>query len=116
MTLDYIDWDIGGVTVINLIGRLTLGQGTHRFREAIDDVMGRGSRDILLNFDEVFYIDSSGLGELLAARKHIDAAGGRLKLMKLSQLNRNLIYTTRLHLLFEVFEQEETAVASFATA
>lgn len=113
MTLDYIDWDIGEVTVINLTGRIVLGQGTQRLREAIKAVLDRGRARILLNFDEVFYVDSSGLGELVGALKRVKEAGGEIKLMKLNQITRDLIQVTRLCTLFEVFKDEKTALASF---
>ena len=113
MTLQYIDWDIGEVTVINLIGRVTLGQGTQCLRQSIEDVLERGRLRILLNFDEVFYVDSSGLGELVSALRRVTAAGGQLKLMKLNKITRDLIQTTRLYTVFEVFDREEPALASF---
>ena len=75
MSLEYIDWDTGDVTVINLTGRITLGQGTQRLRQSIREVLDRGRTRILLNFDEVFYVDSSGLGELVMSRKTVMAAG-----------------------------------------
>jgi anti-sigma B factor antagonist len=114
MKLSYVDWDIGDVTVINLAGRIVLGQGTQQLREAINAVLARGRRKILLNFDEVFYVDSSGLGELVSARKRVVAAGGHLKLMKLNQITRDLIQVTHICTLFEVFSDEPTALKSFA--
>jgi anti-sigma B factor antagonist len=111
--LDYIDWDIGEVTVINFTGRLTLGQGSERFRQSVREVLERGRRQILLNFDEVFYVDSSGLGELVSALKAVHQAGGVIKLMKLNQLTRDIIQMTRICTLFEVFKDEKSALASF---
>ncbi len=113
LTLDYIDWDIGEVTVINFTGRITLGQGSERFRESVREVLGRGRRRILLNFDEVFYIDSSGLGELVSASKAVAQAGGVIKLMKLNQITKDLMQITRICTLFEVFKDEHAALASF---
>jgi anti-sigma B factor antagonist len=116
MSLEYVDWDIGAVTVINLAGRITLGKGTERLRQAVRDVLDRGRRQILLNFDEVFYVDSSGLGELVASSKRVLQAGGRMKLMKLNQVANNLLQVTRLYMVFEVFKDEASALRSFEEA
>ena len=113
MSLEYVDWDIGEVTVINLTGRITLGQGTQRLRQSILEVLDRGRRHILLNFDEIFYVDSSGLGELVASRKKVVESGGNLKLMKLNKITRDLIQITKLYSVFEVFNDEASALKSF---
>lgn len=113
MSLQFIDMDVGGVTIIQLIGRITLGQGTQRLRQAFDEVMGRGRLQILLNLDEVMYVDSSGLGELVSARKKVLEAGGAVKLMKPKQIMRDLIQVTHLYTIFEVFPDERSALASF---
>lgn len=115
MSLEYVDWDDGDVAVITLIGRITLGQGTERLREAIKEVMTRGRTKVLLNFDEVLYMDSTGLGELVDARRRVIAAGGQLKLMKLQQVARNLMQITQLYTVFEIYKDEATALASFRT-
>lgn len=113
MSLEYVDWDDGDVAVITLSGRITLGQGTERLREAVQEVMRRGRTKVLLNFDEVLYMDSTGLGELVAARRRVMDAGGQLKLMKLKQVARNLMQITQLYTAFEIFVDEASALASF---
>jgi len=113
--LQYIDWDIGDVTVINLSGRITLGEGTSKLRQAVEEVIERGRKNVVLNFSEVFYVDSSGLGTLLQTRSMVTKAGGQLKLMKLTNITRDLIQTTHLNLIFEVFPDEDSAISSFAT-
>lgn len=113
MSLQYIDWDVGDVTVINLTGRITLGQGTERLRQAVDEVMERGRKNLVLNFSEVMYVDSSGLGTLIHLHSTVVRSGGMLKLMKLREITRDLIQVTHLHTVFEVFTDEDTAVASF---
>jgi anti-sigma B factor antagonist len=115
MGLQYIDWDIGQVTVINFSGRITLGEGTARLRDAVREALERQRKFIVLNFAEVFYVDSSGLGTLMQVRGEVIKAGGALKLMKLTEITRDLIQVTRLHTLFEVFPDEDSAVASFHT-
>lgn len=113
MSLQYIDMDVGDVTLVNLTGRITLGEGTALFRQAIESVLDRGRSRILLNFAEIFYVDSSGLGELMHANKLVTNAGGVLKLMKLNEITRDLIQVTRLYTVFEVFPDEPSALASF---
>lgn len=113
MSLEYVDWDDGDVAVITLSGRITLGQGTEKLREAVQEVMRRGRTKVLLNFDDVLYMDSTGLGELVAARRRVMDAGGQLKLMKLKRVARNLMQITQLYTVFEIFVDEASALASF---
>jgi anti-sigma B factor antagonist len=111
--LQSIDWDTGDVTVLNLTGRITLGGGTGVLRESIREVLDRGRKKILLNMDEVVYVDSSGLGELVSSYIMVQKAGGTLKLMKLKQLARDLIQFTKMHMVFEVYADEASAIESF---
>ena len=113
MTLSWVDWDIDDVTVISLTGRITLGEGTARLRDAVKQVLERGRNKIILHMGEVMYIDSSGLGELVQSHTRVMAAGGQLKLVKVQQLARDIIQITRLFTVFEVHPDEETAVKSF---
>ena len=113
MSLEYVDWDIGEVTVINLAGRITLGQGTSRLRRSVTDALARERRKLLLNFDEVFYIDSTGLGELVSLHTSVRKAGGELKLMKPRQVTRDLLTITKLYTVFEIFADEPSALRSF---
>jgi anti-sigma B factor antagonist len=113
LALNCIDWDIGEVTVLNLAGRITLGEGTLRLRETIDEILARGRNKILLNFSEVFYVDSAGLGTLVQVNSLVRNAGGKLKLMKLKEITRDLIQITRLYSVFEIFPDEASALDSF---
>jgi anti-sigma B factor antagonist len=113
LALNCIDWDIGEVTVLNLAGRITLGEGTLRLRETIDEILARGRNQILLNFSEVFYVDSAGLGTLVQVNSLVRNAGGKLKLMKLKEITRDLIQITRLYSVFEIFPDEASALDSF---
>jgi anti-sigma B factor antagonist len=113
VAFEFIDMDVGEVTILQFTGRITLGQGTQRLREAIDEMLERGRVQLLLDFGEVGYVDSSGLGELVLARKRVLEAGGVIKLMKLKQIMRDLIQVTHLCTLFEVFKDEKAALESF---
>ena len=113
MSLTYIDWDRNGILVISLMGEIKLGAGTGLVRQLLDEVMALGKKDVILNLGEVNYIDSSGLGELVAAHHRFTRAGGRLKLAKLSPRSQQLMQTTQLYLVFDIFPNEDAAVLSF---
>jgi anti-sigma B factor antagonist len=113
MALEHFDWEVGGVVVLHLQGSLTLGEGTHKFRELIHETLEAGKKNILLNMAEVYYIDSSGLGELVAAYTTTNHRGGKLKLMKLTQRVQDVVQLTKVHRVFEVFSDEDSAVKSF---
>jgi len=112
--LEHFDWEVGDVFVLHLQGPITLGQATSRFRDLIVETLDAGKKNILLNMAEVFYIDSSGLGELVAAYTTATRRGGKLKLMKLTQRVQDVVQLTKVYRIFEVYSDEETAVRSFA--
>jgi anti-sigma B factor antagonist len=114
--LEHFDWEVGDVFVLHLQGPITLGQATERLRALIQSALDSGKKNILLNMAEVFYIDSSGLGELVAAYTTATHRGGKLKLMKLTQRVQDVVQLTRVYRVFEVFNDEDTAVRSFATS
>lgn len=113
MTLQATTRDSNGVSVVDLSGRITLGEGSSTIREMVRDLLGKGQKKILLNLADVNYIDSSGLGELVSAFTTVKNQGGELKLLGLNKKIRDLLQITRLYTVFEVFEQEAAAVASF---
>ena len=113
MALEHFDWEVGDVLVLNLTGPITLGPGTREFRQLIADTLESGKKNILLNMAEVYYIDSSGLGELVAAYTAATRRGGKLKLMKLTQRVQDVVQLTKVYRIFEVFDDEATAVSSF---
>lgn len=111
--LQYYDADVGDVTIIHFSGKITLGAGTAMLREAVESVLARGRGSIVLDFAEISYVDSVGLGTLVSVYTQVKQAGGQLKLMKLRQITRDLIQITRLYSIFEVFSDQKLAVASF---
>jgi anti-sigma B factor antagonist len=114
--LEHFDWEVGDVFVLHLQGPITLGQATERLRNLIQRALDDGKKNILLNMAEVFYIDSSGLGELVAAYTTATRRGGKLKLMKLTQRVQDVVQLTKVYRVFEVYNDEDTAVRSFATS
>ena len=113
MSLSYIDWEVDGITVLNLSGALTLGDGTALFRQLIDDAIRLGKTSLILNLAEVYRLDSRGLRELVRAHTTVLRNGGSLKLLKLRPRAQELLQLTKLYTLFELFDTEDSAVKSF---
>src|SRR5438270_13398579 len=113
MSLSYIDWEVEGITVLNLTGKLTLGDGTRIFRQLITDAVGLGKTKLILNLAEVFRIDSTGLGELVTAHTTLKTSGGKMKLIRVSARAQEMVQLTKLYTVFELFEDEAAAVRSF---
>ena len=107
---------VDGVTVVDLSGRITLGEASVVVRDVIKDLMGKGNKKILLNLVEVDYIDSSGIGVLMSSFSTVRSQGGALKLVNLSKRIRDLLQITKLYSLFDVKDDEAAAVASFSRA
>ena len=105
---------VGGVTVLDLSGKITLGEGSIGLRDAVRDALAAGSKKILLNIGDVNYIDSAGLGELVGAYTSVKNAGGELKLTNLSKKVKDLLVITKLLTVFDVKENEKDAIAAFA--
>lgn len=99
--------------VIHLSGRLVLGEGTSSLREAIRGAVARNA-DVLLDLSWVTYVDSAGLGELVAGLSSVNAAGQQMKLLRPAEKVDSLLHITKLYSTFEVFEDQATALASFA--
>jgi anti-sigma B factor antagonist len=104
---------VGDVTVVDVEGRITLGEGASTFRETIRDLANAGHKKLLLNLAEVSYIDSSGIGEMVSAFTSVTNAGGQVKLLNLTKRVKDLLQITKLYTVFEVFDDEATAVRSF---
>ena len=104
---------IGRVVIVDAIGELRLGEGTDVLRHVISDVFQQGYGNILLNLQGVRHIDSAGVGELMSCYTSVRNNGGQLKLMNLSKNVHNLLQITKLYTIFEVEDDELTAVASF---
>jgi anti-sigma B factor antagonist len=104
---------VGGVTVLRLDGRLTLGEGSTQFREKVKELVANGHRSILVNMADVTYIDGAGIGELVSALTAVSNAGGQFKLLNLGKRTEDLLQITKLYTVFEVLESEAEALASF---
>jgi anti-sigma B factor antagonist len=107
---------VGDVTVVETSGKLTMGEGTAAFRNKIRELVAGGSRRFLLNMADLTYMDSSGMGELISAHTTITTAGGEIKLLSLGKRVHDLLKLTKLYTVFESFDDEAKAVASFKAA
>jgi anti-sigma B factor antagonist len=106
----------GDVVIVETSGKLTLGEGTSALRDKLRELVEGGSRRILVNMADVTYIDSSGLGELVAAHTTATTAGGEIKLLNLAKRVHDLLKVTKLCTVFETFEDEASALSSFSVA
>src|SRR5256886_12658943 len=104
---------VEGVTVVDLSGRITLGEGSVVLRDTIRDLIAKGDKKILLNLGEVTYIDSSGIGELVSAFTTVRNQGGELKLLNLTKKVHDLLQITKLYTVFDVKDDEAAAVKAF---
>ncbi len=104
---------IGRVTVLDIVGRLTMSQPAQRLKDKINSLISQGLTQIVLNLADVPYIDSAGLGQLVASYGSVLKAGGALKLLNVGARNQELLSITRLLTLFESFDSESEAVQSY---
>jgi anti-sigma B factor antagonist len=104
---------VDGVTIVDLSGRITLGEGSVVLRDTVKDLSTKGDRKILLNLGDVTYIDSSGIGELVSAYTSVRNAGGELKLLNLTKKVHDLLQITKLYTVFDISDDEASAIASF---
>ena len=114
MTVKIGKREVGEVTVVDLSGRLTLGDASAQLRDTLRDLLGQGRRKIVLNLGQLAYIDSSGLGELVSGFTTVKNQGGQLKLTNLTQKVNDLLTITKLYTVFEVHNDEKAAVSSFS--
>ncbi len=107
---------VDGVTIVDLSGRITLGEGSVTLKDTVHDLLSKGLKRILLNLGEVNYIDSSGIGSLVSALTAAKNQGGELKLLNVTKRVHDLLQITKLHTLFDVKNDEAAAVLSFGDA
>jgi anti-sigma B factor antagonist len=104
---------IGGVTIVDISGRIELGEGSAALRDLISDLLSKGRNKILLNLGDVDYIDSTGLGTLVSAFTSVRKQEGELKLLKLTNKVQDLMQITRLYTVFDITNDEAEGVKSF---
>ena len=104
---------IGDINILDCSGKITLGEGTMTVRNTVRDILKGGGKKIILNLADVNYIDSSGIGELVSTYTTVTNSGGQLKLLNLTKKIQELLAITKLLTVFQVFENEQAALASF---
>ena len=113
MALSISTRELDGVTILDLSGRITLGEGSVQLRDAIRDLISKGVKHILLNLGDVNYIDSSGLGELVSAYTTAKNQNADVKLLNLTKKVHDLLQLTKLFTVFDVYTDENVVIQSF---
>ena len=104
---------VNSVTVVDVSGRITLGEGCTQLRELVREQLGKGNKNLLLNLADVTYIDSSGIGELVSGYTTVSNQGGKLKLLNLTKKVHDLLQITKLYTVFDIHDDEAKAIGSF---
>lgn len=107
---------VGDVMVVDLNGKMTLGEGDELLRDKVNSLIQQGHKKIILNLAEVPYIDSAGLGEVVRTYTTVSRQGGSLKLLNLTKRIQDLLAITKLLTVFETFENEQDAIKSFGAS
>ncbi|HEV3511806.1 MAG TPA: STAS domain-containing protein [Candidatus Sulfotelmatobacter sp.] len=113
MPLSIENREVAHVSILDVKGRIVLGDEIHQLREAVRGLLEQGKKKIILNLAEVDYMDSSGVGEMVGAFTTVRSAGGELKLLNLSPKVQDILYVTKLYTVFDIRNDEFTAVKSF---
>lgn len=113
MALTIASREVDGVTILDLNGRITLGEGSVQLRDSVRSLISKGQKGILLNLSEVNYIDSSGLGELVSAFTTAKNQGANVKLLGLTKKVKDVLQLTKLYTVFDIYDDEASAIASF---
>ena len=107
---------VGDVVVLDLKGRVTLGEGDELLKDKVNSLVNQGHKKIVLNLADVPYIDSAGLGEIVRTYTTVSRQGGSLKLLNLTKRITDLLSITKLLTVFETFDSENEAVQSFSAS
>jgi anti-sigma B factor antagonist len=113
MQFELTERQVGTVTVLDLAGKLTIDEGAPRLKDKINSLIMQERTRVVLNLGEVSYIDSGGLGQLVACLGSLGKTTGAMKLLHVSKRNHDLLSITRLVTLFDTYESEDDAVRSF---
>ena len=109
-----VERQVGDVVILDLHGKILIGEGDDALREAVTRLTDSGKTKILLNLADVPYVDSAGLGEIVRTYTTVSRKGGKLKLLNLTKKIQDLLSITKLLTVFETYESEADAVSSFA--
>jgi anti-sigma B factor antagonist len=113
MQLEIRERSVESITILDLAGRITIGEGSVQLRDAVSNLLSADRTHIILNLEAISYVDSSGIGELISRFTTTKNSGGHLKLLKVPKKIKDLLMITKLLTVFEIHEDETTAVNSF---
>jgi anti-sigma B factor antagonist len=113
MSFKSVSREVDGVSVIDMDGRITLGEGSGLLRDLIREKLDAGHKKIVMNMAGINYIDSTGLGELVSVYRQVKSQGGELKLLNLNKKVSDLLQITKLYTVFDIHRDETQALASF---
>jgi len=114
--MEIVERTVSDVTVLDLKGKMTLGEGDELLKDKVNSLVNQGHKKIVLNLAEVPYIDSAGLGEIVRTYTTVSRQGGSLKLLNLTKRITDLLSITKLLTVFETFDSENEAVRSFSAS
>ena len=114
--MQILERNVGDVVVLDLKGKITLGEGDELLKDKVNSLINQGHRKILLNLADVPYVDSAGLGEIVRTYTTVSRQGGSLKLLSLTKRITDLLAITKLLTVFETFESENDAIRSFSAS
>jgi anti-sigma B factor antagonist len=112
--MDIVERTVSDVTVLDLKGKMTLGEGDELLKDKINSLLANGKKKLILNLEGVPYIDSAGLGEIVRTYTTVSRQGGNLKLLNLTKRIEDLLAITKLLTVFETYDAEQEAVKSFS--
>lgn len=107
------DREVNGVTILDVSGKITIGEGSIEVRNKVRNLLEEGKKDILLNLGDVSYVDSSGIGELVSCYTTVTNQGGQLKLLNLTKKMQELLAITKLLTVFDTYNDEGAALSSY---
>jgi anti-sigma B factor antagonist len=107
---------VDAITLLDLSGKLTIGEGAQLLKDKSESLVFQGRKQVIVNLAAVPYIDSGGLGQLIACYTTLAKAGGRLKLLNVSTKNHDLLSITKLVAVFDTFDTEREAIESYSAA
>ena len=111
--LNITERQAGDITILDMSGKVTIGEGSVALRTTIRRLLGEGKKKILLNLGQVGYVDSSGIGELVSSFTAVNKEGGTLKLLNLTQKIQDLLAITKLLTVFDVYDSESEGLSSY---
>lgn len=113
--MEITERSVGGITILDLSGKLTIGEGAQLLKDKSESLVFQGRNQVIVNLAAVSYIDSGGLGQLVACYTTLAKAGGRLRLLNVGKKSHDLLSITKLVSVFDTYDTEKEAIESYPT-